>query len=258
MSAHQPFARINQITLLCAVMATLACASDEGAQKEDAPVTSSDDKHDGHHGQKAHDGGDEHAYEHHGGHHRFDDPEQWAKRFEDPERDTWQKPEAVLDAIGLEPTMFVADIGSATGYFPVRVAKRVPQGRVWGVDIEAEMVRYLNARAAKEGLDNLKSIQGTPTDPKLPEPVDVVMMVNTYHHIADRPGYFQTVGDKLKPGGRVAIVDFKMGDLGMGPPEKMKVAPDRIISEMLSAGYVLEKDERELLEYQVLLVFRRP
>lgn len=255
MSACLPLARISQITLLSAVMAMVACASDEAATTKDAPMTS-DDKHDGHHTRSG--GKDEHAYEHHGGHHRFDDPEQWAKRFENPERDAWQKPEAVLDAIGFEPAMFVADIGSATGYFPVRVAKRVPQGRVWGVDIEAEMVRYLNARAAREGLDNLKSIQGTPTDPKLPEPVDVVMMVNTYHHIADRPGYFQTVGDKLKPGGRVAIVDFKMGDLGMGPPEKMKIAPDRIISEMLSAGYVLEKDERELLEYQVLLVFRRP
>ncbi len=248
MTAFVRLRLITQITLIAAAAITTGCASDEGSTVDDKPAD---------HGAARQPHG-EHAIEHHGGHHRFDNAEQWAKRFENPERDAWQKPEEVLDVIGFEDNMFVADIGSATGYFPVRVAKRVPAGRVWGVDIEAEMVRYLNERAAKEGLDNLKSVQGTPTDPKLPEPVDIVMMVNTYHHIADRSAYFQTVAESLKPGGRVAIIDFKMGDIGMGPPDKMKIAPERIISEMLAACYVLEKDERELLEYQVVLVFRRP
>ena len=107
-------------------------------------------------------------------------------RFEDPSRDTWQKPDVVIDALNLEPSSLVADIGAATGYFPVRIARRLPEGRVWGIDVEPDMVRYLNARARKEGLSHLFSVLATENDPLLPEPVDVVLVVNTYHHISER------------------------------------------------------------------------
>jgi SAM-dependent methyltransferase len=95
--------------------------------------------------------------EHHG-HHRFDNAEEWAERFEDPARDAWQKPEQVLDWLELQPTHKVADIGAATGYFPVRIAKRVPDGKVFGVDIEPSMVDCLNKRAGDEGIDNLIAV----------------------------------------------------------------------------------------------------
>ena len=99
------------------------------------------------HGDHAH--GD-HA---HGDHatvtHRFADAERWAKRFEDPARDAWQQPDHVLAHLALRPDAKVVDIGAATGYFPVRFAKVVPQGRVYGVDVEPTLVNYLNLRAQR-------------------------------------------------------------------------------------------------------------
>jgi SAM-dependent methyltransferase len=192
---------------------------------------------------------------HHHGHHRFDDAERWAAHFEDPARDVWQRPDAVVTALGLAPSARVADIGAATGYFPVRLARAVPEGRVWGVDIEPDMVRYLNERARREGLANLFAVLGTAADPLLPEPVDLVLVVNTYHHIEDRSGYFGRLRQHLRPGGRLAIVDFRMGDLPVGPPEAMKVPPEQVRAELESAGYRLVADDTGLLPHQYLLVF---
>lgn len=98
-----------------------------------------DDRHH-EHGQ-----GQGHAQEMHAGH-SFEDAEKWAKRFESPDRDAWQKPDAVIASLGLRESDRVADIGSATGYFPVRVAKAVPKGKVWGIDVEPKMVAYSTLR----------------------------------------------------------------------------------------------------------------
>ena len=199
---------------------------------------------------------DAHAYRYEGhAHHRFDDPEAWAKRFEDPGRDAWQKPEVVLDLLSLEPGGRVAEIGSATGYFSVRLAPRVPEGRVWGVDIEPKMVRYLNARARREGLENLFSVLGTPADPLIPEPVDRILVVNTYHHIESRPAYFRQLRSDLREGGRIAIVDFKMGELPVGPPESMRIPGPQVDAEMQEAGYRLLLAEEERLPYQWIRVY---
>ena len=153
--------------------------------------------------------------------------------------------------------MRVADIGSATGYFPVRLAPRVPDGRVWGVDVEPDMVRYLNERARREGHDNLFSIRGDERDPLLPEAVDRVLTVNTVHHIADRPAYFRRVAQHLRPGGRVVIVDFRIGDLPVGPPDAAKIAPDAMVKDMVAAGLALVSRHDDLLPHQWILVFAR-
>ena len=97
----------------------------------------------------------------HGSHRSFDDADEWARRFEDPKRDAWQRPDEVIRLLALAPDAKVADIGSATGYFPVRVAKVVPRGHVYGVDIESSMVEYLARRAQREGLSNITTLLGT-------------------------------------------------------------------------------------------------
>jgi ubiquinone/menaquinone biosynthesis C-methylase UbiE len=84
-------------------------------------------------------------------HRRFDDAEKWSKVFDDPARDAWQKPVEVITALKLAPDAVVADIGSGTGYFAVRLARAVPRGKVYGADVETDMVRFLNERAAREG-----------------------------------------------------------------------------------------------------------
>ena len=194
-------------------------------------------------------------YKHHGGQHRFKDAETWAKRFEGPERDEWQKPDAVIKSLDLKQDTIVADIGSATGYFPVRFARALPKGRVYGIDIEKSMVDYLNERAGREGMPNLSSILGKPDDPKLPEPVDMVFICNTYHHIEDRQVYFEKLKKNLRAGARLVIVDFIKGKLPVGPPDQMKLTPDELISELSALEYRLIQ-KLEVLPYQYVLIFQ--
>src|SRR5690349_5358608 len=118
--------------------------------------------------------------------HSFSGAEHWAKVFDDPARDAWQKPHEVITALSPAPDSVVADIGSGTGYFAARLAHFVPKGRVYGVDVEPDMVKYLGERAKREGLSNLFSVAGHPDDAKLPAKVDVVLMVDVYHHISNR------------------------------------------------------------------------
>lgn len=199
--------------------------------------------------------GEHSGYNHHGGQHRFKDAEVWAKRFEGPKRDAWQKPDAVIKALNLKQDTIVADIGSATGYFPVRFARALPKGRVYGIDIEKSMVDYLNERAEREDLPNLSSILGKPDDPKLPEPVDVIFICNTYHHIEDRQFYFEKLKKYLRAGARLVIVDFIKGKLPVGPPDQMKLAPDEVISELSAVEYHLVQ-KFEILPYQYVLIFQ--
>jgi SAM-dependent methyltransferase len=203
----------------------------------------------GHGPNAAHDG---HAHAHH---HRFEDAEAWAEQFDDPSRDAWQRPEAVLEFMALAPDAVVADLGAGTGYFAVRLARRVPQGRVLANDVEPDMVRYLGDRATKEGLANLVPVQGKPDDPALPEAVDVAFMCNVAHHIEDRPAFFRKLAARLRPGGRVVIVDFQKDapDDVPGPPPAMRVAQDVLVAELAQAGLTLTRADGEVLPHQYIV-----
>lgn len=186
--------------------------------------------------------------------HRFRDAEKWARIFDDPARDEWQRPQEVIRALALAPDATVADIGAGTGYFAVRLARAVPQGRVFGVDAEPDMVRYLAERARREGLANLLAQQAATDDPRLAAPVDLVIVVNTYHHIPARERYFRALRKALKPGGRVAIIDYTP-DSPVGPPKSARVPEATVRSEFARAGYALAA-EHNFLPYQYFLVFR--
>jgi predicted methyltransferase len=186
--------------------------------------------------------------------HSFGDAEKWAQVFDDPKRDAWQKPHQVIQALALKPDAVIADIGSGTGYFSARLANMVPKGRVIGVDTEPDMVKYLAERAKREGLKNVSAVTGAPDDPRLPEKVDLVFLVDVYHHIDERERYFRKLIGSLKPGGQIAIIDFRM-DAPDGPPKSARIAPDRVKSELKSAGYELAR-EHTFLPNQYFLVFR--
>lgn len=186
--------------------------------------------------------------------HSFDDAERWARVFDDPERDAWQKPHQVIEALGLEPGARVADLGAGTGYFAVRLASMLPGGRIYAVDIAPDMVRYLEARAKREGLSNMLAVKGEPDNPNLPDKADLVLLVDVYHHVEDRVDYFRRLGGVLRPGGRVAIIDFRL-DSPAGPPRAARLAPDAVKAEMKAAGYTLAA-EHDFLPYQYFLVFR--
>jgi cyclopropane fatty-acyl-phospholipid synthase-like methyltransferase len=185
--------------------------------------------------------------------HKFDDPERFAKSFDDPARDAWQMPSRVIDALALEPGMTVADIGAGTGYFTSRLAK-VPGVKVLAADIEPKMVEYLARRAAAEKASNVTAVLAGATSPNLPEPVDVILVVDTYHHLPDRPAYFRALRASLRPGGRIAIVDFRK-EAPDGPPAHFRFTPQQIAAEMKQAGYRLDATH-DFLPRQHFLVFR--
>ena len=187
--------------------------------------------------------------------HSFGDAEKWAHVFDDPERDAWQKPHQVIQALGLRPDAVIADIGAGTGYFAVRFANMVPAGKVYAVDVEADMVRYLAERAKKEKRPNLVAVKGAAGDPRLPEKADLVVLVGVYHHIEQRERYFRALAASLKPGGRIAVIDFRM-DSPSGPPKSARVAPERVKAELAAAGYALS-EEHGFLPRQYFLVFTR-
>ncbi|HET8578198.1 MAG TPA: class I SAM-dependent methyltransferase, partial [Methylomirabilota bacterium] len=125
-------------------------------------------------------------------------------------RDGWQQPELVIAALGVHPGDRVADLGSGSGYFTLRLARAVgPGGRVYAVDVDEEMNEYLRHRVAQAGLANVDVLLGRFDDPLLPDGgVDLVLVVDTYHHLKDRPAYFRKLQRDLAPGGRVAVIDF--------------------------------------------------
>jgi predicted methyltransferase len=186
--------------------------------------------------------------------HRFSDAERWAHVFDDPKRDAWQKPHEVIQALALKPDAVVADIGAGTGYFAARLASMLPGGKVYAVDVEPDMVKYLGERARREKLANLVPVAGVPHDARLPEKADVILLVDVYHHIDQRDRYFGRLRASLKPGGRLAIIDFRL-DSPAGPPKAARIAPDRVIAELKAAGYTLTQ-QHDFLPRQYFLVFR--
>lgn len=185
--------------------------------------------------------------------HSFGDAQKWAKVFDDPKRDAWQKPHEVIQALALKPDAVIADIGAGTGYFTVRFAHMVPNGRVYGVDTESDMVKHLAERAQRSGLKNVTAVAGAPDNPRLPEKADVIVLVDVYHHVEDRERYFRKLQDVLKAGGRVAIIDFHL-DSPVGPPKHARMPPEQVKAEMKRAGYTLAQ-EHAFLPNQYFLVF---
>ena len=186
--------------------------------------------------------------------HAFKDAERWAHVFDDPARDAWQKPHEVIQALALTPDARVADLGAGTGYFSARLANMLPKGRIYAADLEPDMVRHLGERAKREGLANLVPVAAAPDDARLPERVDLVLLVDVYHHIEARVRYFEKLRASLRPGGRVAIIDFRL-DAPVGPPRAARVAPELVKAEMKRAGFV-SSAKHEFLPYQYFLVFR--
>ena len=185
--------------------------------------------------------------------HRFEKAEEWAGRFDDPARDQWQMPSRVIEALNIEPGQIVADIGAGTGYFTVRLAKAPLHPKVYAVDIEPSMVEYVQNRSRKEGLTNVVASQAAPDSPNLPEKVDVILIVDTYHHISNRIAYFRALKRMMKPGAALAIIDFRKG-APEGPPEEFRFTPEQITAELTTAGYALQRTH-DFLPRQIFLIF---
>ncbi len=176
-------------------------------------------------------------------------------QLEGPDRAAWQKPDLVMDALGIADGARVADLGAGGGWFTVRLAERVgPNGRVYAEDIQPQMTASIERRVGREGLTNVSVVLGSPLDPELPTGLDAVLIVETYPEMTDPVTLLRHVAAALKPNGRVGIVGFSLEGGGPGPPLDERVEPEVVIAEATQAGLRLLSRET-FLRYQYLLVF---
>jgi ubiquinone/menaquinone biosynthesis C-methylase UbiE len=189
--------------------------------------------------------------------HSFEDVAKWTKIFDDPQRNEWQKPQELVAALNLRAGMRVADLGAGTGYFSRYLSAAVgTDGTVFAVDTEPNLVAHLRERAEKEDTPNVVPILASPDNPRLPVAgADVILIVDTYHHIDARRAYVQRLRRFLTPQGRVAVVDWHKRELPVGPPVSHKLAREQVVEEMEEAGYTLVT-EPSFLPYQYFLIFR--
>ena len=175
--------------------------------------------------------------------------------LEGPDRDAWQRPDQVMDELGIGEGSVVADLGAGGGWFTIRLAHRVgPNGRVFAEDVQRQMKEAISRRVAREGLTNVQTILGTDYDPMLPAPVDAVLIVDTYSEMVDPVVLLRNVAASLKPGGRIGIINFKKDGHGPGPEMSERVDPERVIKDASDAGLVL-LSRPGFLRYQYMLVF---
>lgn len=176
--------------------------------------------------------------------------------LEGPDRDAWQQPERIMDALGIADGSIVADLGAGGGWFTVRLARRVgPNGLVYAEDIQPQMIESIQRRIEREGLKNVRTVLGVADDPRLPAGrLDAALMVSVYNEVEDPVALLRAVARALTPRGRLGVVEFKSDGLGPGPPLEERVDERRVIAAAAQAGLRLLKRET-FLRYQYMLVF---
>jgi ubiquinone/menaquinone biosynthesis C-methylase UbiE len=157
--------------------------------------------------------------------------------FDSPGRDQRLQINRVMDILEIAPGKGVADIGAGSGWFAVRAARRVgSSGTVYAVDINPEAIRYIDRRIHNESLPNVRTILSKPDDPMLPkETVDAVLLLKTYHEVADPVALLAHLRPALKPGARLGIIDRNGNGTNHGVSDKV------VIEEAAQAGYRLLK-----------------
>jgi predicted methyltransferase len=188
----------------------------------------------------------------------YDDPKAMIGVFEASERDAWQEPDKVVRALPIENRdAVIAEIGAGSGYFTRRLAQRVPEGRVYAVDVDGEFADYLLEHREAWGTPNIEPHLAMYDDPMLPGgELDLVFTANTYAYIRDRTDYFGKVRAALKPGGRLAVIDFRPDadvPTHMAPEPKYRIAQDQAVRELELAGFRVV-DQPSFLKLQWFLV----
>ena len=183
--------------------------------------------------------------------------------LEAPDRDDWQKPDLIMDELQIADGAKVADLGTGGGWFSIRLARRVgPNGVVYAEDVQPLMLEATLRRVQKEGLRNVKPVLGTASDPKLPQGLDAVLIVGSFHEMDDPvrpdalPTFLNNVVRSLKPQGRLGVADFLPGAGGPGPAPDERVDPQTVIRATEAVGLKLQK--REVIPpFSFLLVFEK-
>jgi ubiquinone/menaquinone biosynthesis C-methylase UbiE len=178
--------------------------------------------------------------------------------LEGPDREIWQRPDQVMDALSIAEGDVVADLGAGSGWFTMRLARRVgPNGRVYAEDFQPQMIEVIKRRLPRENVSNVETRLGTSDDPKLPVgQLDAVLIVDAYHEMQSPVALLRNAARALKPDGRIGIVEFTKDGGGPGPDMDERVDPERVIREASEAGLRLIS-RPNILRYQYMLVFAK-
>ncbi|BDG07103.1 thiamine phosphate synthase [Anaeromyxobacter paludicola] len=181
----------------------------------------------------------------------------YVAKQEDPSRDEWQKPDQVLAALGVAPGQVVCDVGAGPGYFTLRLARAVgPGGVVHAMEIEPAILAILRERLAAAGASNVRAHLVAPEAlPLPPEPCDLVLVADVFHHFPDGPAALRALAARLRPGGRLVNLDFHAGELPVGPGPDHKVSREAFLAAAAEAGLEVDR-ELSFLPYQYLFVLR--
>ena len=204
-----------------------------------------------------------HGHEHHEHEHEHGEPDQhgnpkdldaFVAKLEDPARAEWQKPDEVIDALGVGPEDVVGEIGAGPGFFTLRLARRTRH--VYAVDAEPRLLSVLRDRLAAAGAKNVTPVLGLTGHPLLPPGAcSAALVVDTLHHFPDMTAYLRELAAAMAPGGRIAIIDFHKREMPLGPKLEHKVAREEVLLAAEQAG--LERvDELSFLPYQYFLLLR--
>lgn len=186
-----------------------------------------------------------------------EDFEHYLSRLQDPERIAWQKPDEVVAALAIAPGSVACDLGVGPGYFALPMARAVgPGGRVHAIDVDPRMIEILERRLADAGVTNVRPLLAEGGEVALPpEPCDVILLVNAFHHFPDPPGTLRRLATSLRPGGRIANVDFHEGEIPVGPPPEHKLSRASFLAAAAEAGLEIA-DEKTFLPYQYFVILR--
>lgn len=175
--------------------------------------------------------------------------------LEGSDREQWQKPDQIMDALKIADGSVVAEIGAGGGWFTVRLAHRVgPIGLVYAEDIQPLMIEALKRRVQRENLTNVRTVLGTTKDSRLPHGLDAILIVGAYHEMEDPVAVLKDAADSLKPQGRIGIVEYTPGAGGPGPEPDQRVAPDKVIAGAATARLRLIEHDT-IPPFVFLLVF---
>lgn len=178
----------------------------------------------------------------------------WLER---PEREQEERTDRLVGMLPLKPDSIIADIGAGSGYFTSRLAPRVPEGKIIATDIQPEMLELLSRRVVKEGLTNVETVLGTIKDTGLaPESVDLILLVDVYHEFDHPWEMLQSMRRALKPGGRVAIAEYRANDPTVPIKPLHTMTAEQVQLEFELAGFTLEAVKTDL-PWQSLFLFKR-
>jgi SAM-dependent methyltransferase len=185
------------------------------------------------------------------------DVERYIRMLEDPGRRAWDDPDKVIEALELQPADWVVDLGCGPGFYTLPLARAVNNGLVFALDVEPRQLDRLNEHLAEQNLTNVIPVLTPPDVPRAPlGRIDVVVVVDTYHHLEHRGAYLARLAPLLEPGGRIVVVDFYKKPLPVGPPSPHKIACETVLAEVQGAGFRL-REQLDILKYQYVLVFER-